>query len=310
MNISAFPSRLLSCILLLGIVPLAACQFLIPEDQSAPRYNTVVGEKRIPERNRELRAAPQSSFEPSPAANNFGAPQRLSTAPASAAQNEERSVWDRVAFWEPSAVEVPVGVRQVPEENNELANVAPAAGLSVATSASAPASVITYAPPSQSFQLATVGFPTANPESYPQLSAVPARPVSDAARLDAVRAQLAQDRLNAAQASSNLSAAAAAEPSLLAPIPEPVAVTSLPPPPAPAQPLYQTPPAPLPAQPLPLAPIALRPPAPAPAATPVIQYGAPPAPQALPPAAAGGFNPLAGAYPNPTGYLPESRYAR
>ena len=289
------------------LMGLTGCRLLIPEEQNAPRYNTVLGDKRVPERNRETPIGPDSSAEPFAPVRISAAMEHPETAPATSAPGDERSVWDRMAFWREDTMAQ--GARQVPVENtNELAAIAPSYGVNTVASSTSQADGISYAPPQGAFQVAAVGYPTSNPESYPQLSAVPLRPDSDAARLNAVRAQLERDRMNAGQSAANLSAAAAAEPPILSPIPEPVAVTNLPPPPAPAAPIYQAPvapPTPLASPPIVAAPVALQPPAPAPAATPVMQYGVAPQPvQSMRPAARGGFDPMAG------GYLPESRYAR
>ncbi len=358
---------------ILCLVCLTGCKWLIPENPSAPRYNTVLGGKRTPALNRPagadapyvpgpgsqamppagalapavVQAAP--AYPPVSVETQAMAEQRISeqqmATPPSAPPPQERGFWDRMAFWrsdEPqlqvsAAVQPTMEARRMPPEN--VMQGAPVDAVQVADNS-----------------------------AYPKLSAVPPRPQSDAERLASVRSQLEQERATANQSSTNLSAAAAAEPSLLAPMPEPVSVNTLPPPPKPmmesvAPPSY-TPAmsAPLAAAPLP--PIVLKPPpaapalmptptpmpvaaipayqptytpppvtagmepimlrAPVPQSAPSPSFAAgPPAytsstPAAMPPAAAGGFNPMAGtaasAYDggqqlaNGSGYLPPSRY--
>lgn len=296
----------------LCLLVLSGCRFLIPEDPSAPRYNTVLGGKRVPERNREVPPGPSSqapsSYTTSSAASYSSGARQSPAYAAPVEPAQERGFWDRMAFWRsddtPSAPPPPAAAapRQMPVENASM----------LASSSAYPAATPAY---QASPAYATPSY-TSNSNAYPQLSTVPPRPDADAARLSAVRAQLEQERMAAGSASANLSAAAAAEPSLLAPMPEPVAVSSLPPPPqpmisSPPPPTYQPAPAPATA----MEPIRLRPPVPEPTSQ-APAYNV--APQAMAPAAAGSFNPMASApapgyYGTPQitgyGYLPDSRYA-
>lgn len=263
MRLSSSRSFLSIATLLVCLVFISGCRYLIPEDPSAPRYNSVLGGKRAPEKNDEtmhrpiMGTNPLAAVEPVPTAPVYAAnampPTTMMEAPSYppvSAQTEaiaeqrlqppanyeaayvppptatgERSFWDRMAFWredpQPTAQDyarMQAAQRQAPEENV------------------------------QPVRMASVG--------YPQLSTVPQAPMSDAARLSAVRNQLEQDRNAAAMASQQLGAAAAAEPSLLSPMP----VASAPlPPPAPMTPM----PMPSAAAPSGLEPITLRPPQPA-----------------------------------------------
>lgn len=366
------------CALLLCLVFITGCKLFIPEDQSGPRFNTVVGGRHVPQLNAasargmapDQSPEPQSSAAPvAPAAPMAGnaaayppvspetralAEQRMA---ASGDAQPKRSMWDRMAFWRSddaaSAPAAPATARrQMPTENTQVAGNYPS---------------VNQVPPS------------------PQMSG----PGSTADQLSRVRSQLEQDRMNSTNAGARLNSDAAAEPSMLAPMPsgaapglDPVTVApvappagvrsmppspqssnymNLPPPPPPlsgSAPAYRPAPpvaavavSPAPASPNsfnPLAtayapqtatrpgtmePILLRPPGAASSSLPPayssqnISYGAAPArapaptqtASAMPPAANGGFDPMAG---SPTsyygagqisaganGYLPDSRYS-
>lgn len=307
-------------------VPVLAsgCAFLIPENPSEPRYNTVMGERRMPQENAKMvgsggsasgvRPAPvapvMQQSTPQPTMEPAAPVQPVSAAPAPSAvtamdlppvdPNTQRIAAERM--------QNNAAARNVPSENTQVAA-----------------------------------------SDYPSLNQIPPAPPlngpgSDAQRLEAVRAQLERDRANAAQTTRQVRDAAASEPSMLGPngtVPEPLMKTPAPPqsmnaPLPPPPPVYSAPaPAPMASAPAPiqmdnlpmntappsapraLEPIALRPPV---AATPAPQFvaSAPP-PAATPtyrsmPPASGSFDPMAGATsysgtPAGNGYLPTSRYS-
>ncbi|MEJ0010544.1 MAG: hypothetical protein WDN72_08670 [Alphaproteobacteria bacterium] len=232
--------------LLLSLVFLAGCSLLIPEDQSAPRYNTVVGHRHTPPLNPggsgevpyqapQQAGAPSSmvppevSMAPTPgasAAPTGDAPQAAAYPPAdqqsqAAAQQPmnqpppspqpQRSVWQHLAFWNDDTVPP---------------TPPPAASVSVAARQVPVENV-----PAETGQLAG---------NYPSLQDVPPRPpMTDSTRMGAIGQQMQQDQLNATANAAKLDADAAREPMLsplpasrgAAPVPAPVSVTPLPPPP-------------------------------------------------------------------------------
>lgn len=329
--------RFTSVLYTFGALALGGCAYLIPDNPSAPRYSTVMGERHAPELNKNIGQASAAQSAPiMPIMTSDMPPAMPSSMPApfppvdaatQATASQQMAMNSPVPTSNAVPMPQPIGdARQVPAEN-----LAEAAGA-------------------------------------PAFSSVPARPAmsgpeSDADQLNKVRAQLEMDRANAEAARNQLSRDAAAEPSLLgAPtsnvVPPPTQVIErpldpLPPaypvpamapspapmPPAPAAPqpqpqsfiapapLMPPPPAPIAsaqAAPLPsvypvaaapaapaLDPIMLRPPVASmpPASAPAVRRVVPQetAPSALP-MASGGFNPMAASDSN--GYLPQSRYAR
>lgn len=302
---------------------LCSCTLFIPENQSSPRYNTVVGAPRTPQLN------PSGGG----VGSNYVAPQsQLKKAPEvqAAAFPPVDAVTDARAR-EIMAADVPppvaqANMRQTPIENQP------------------------------GMQLA------ANYPDLHSIPPTPTTGVDgDAARLARVRAQLEAERNNADAARTQLSTDAAAEPSLLnepgvvpppmpinsAPLPPqssntayPSVIAQLPPPPPPitqssgtawdrAAPMSSTPPPYVAAAPTiapAMEPIILRAPGSnaEPAAAPRLAYSAPApaapvAGAAMAPAMSGGFNPMANgdaivlraptSYAGGTAYLPNSRYA-
>ena len=247
---------------------ISGCRYLIPEDPSAPRYNDVLGGKRVPERNQStgkpqasmsaptLAAAPVATapvyYGATPeyppvsdetralAAQRFE-PSYTAATPPGMPVADDRSFWDRMAFWRedegPNAQAIAreqAYLRKAPIENTQPVMQAPmlAAPTAVYTTPMAqpaPMAVVAQPPIAPQVQMASVG--------YPQLSNVPAAPMSDAARMQGVRAQLEQDRYAASQASQNLARQAAQEPSLLSTLPAPPSPMMA----SPAPPMYQAP---------------------------------------------------------------------
>lgn len=312
----------------------SSCSFLIPENPSTPRYNKVIGERRVPQENMKTMqgGAPQNSMA-APVAPMAQAPM-VDTAPMVAA----------------APAPAPIASMDLPPVDPTTQRIAAermqAQGRTV---------------PSENMQTAS--------SDYPQLNQVPPAPArsgpdSDAERLRAVREQLERDRAAATGTTQQVRDAAAREPSMLAPTsgtapaPEPImtapisapmpaplpqasapvsvpsevrgSIASLPPPP----PVYSAPAPRMASAPDPIQMDALPMPAPAPhmasvAMEPIILRApavATPAPAFVPSApapapsyrsmapAAGSFDPMAGATAsysgNSNGYLPASRYRR
>lgn len=186
---------------------LASCAFLIPEDESTPRYNTVVGEPRRPQLNSHV-GAPAAMAAPVPVVQQSASPlppvdpavqreaqQRMQLAQATPQESE--GFFDGLAFWR-SGAEPDASMRTVPEENR----------------------------------------------AYPELHAVPPRPAlagpdAAATRLNATRSELENSRGAVNAAGQQLHRDAASEPSLLneprptvpvVPAPEPISSAPVPPP--------------------------------------------------------------------------------
>jgi hypothetical protein len=286
--------RYLGCFAL--AVTLCSCNLLIPENPSAPRYNSVLGGPRAPALN--------------PAGS--GASGAGNAAPASPATG--------LTALTPASAAAPVAaMAKAPGDEIVAADVPPPAPLADQQARRVPVENQLGA------QLAA---------NYPDLGAIPPTPPlgdqGDAARLARIRAQLEADSRDAAAARNQLNRDAAAEPSLLnAPVPV------VPPVPSPSMPpqssvgnapgyIAQLPPPPPSPQNIAgagLEPIVLRAPG---SSTPATQsarasVAAPAEGSALAPAMAGGFNPMAGSepillraptsYAGGTSYLPDSRYA-
>lgn len=319
------------------MVPLLAtsCAFLIPENPSSPRYNKVVGERRVPQENMKTMqgVGPQSMSAP--------------VAPVMQAPMAEPSAMIDTS---PAVAPAPAPIASM-----DLPPVDPMTQRIAAERLQAEGRSV----PSENIQTAS--------SDYPQLNQVPPAPPrtgpdSDAERLRLVREQLERDRAAASATTQQVLDAAAREPSMLGPngsvpAPEPImsvhvpapqssnvpvnvpsdvrgSIATLPPPPpvfsAPAPQVASAPPAPIqmdalpmgaPAAPAPQAtmaamePIVLRPPV---VATPAPAF-VPTPPPAAPsyrsmPTAAGSFDPMAGATASyassSNGYLPASRYRR
>lgn len=327
-----YVARVLAALISVPVL-VSGCSFLIPENPSTARYNTVLGERRVPQENRKTMqgVGPQSSMA-APVAPVMQAP---------IAQQQQ-------------VMETTSVVAPVPVTSMDLPPVDPTTQRIAAERMQAEARNM----PSENLQFAG--------SDYPQLNQVPPAPArsgvdSDAERLNAVRQQLERDRATAAGTTQQVRDAAAREPSMLGPngtmpAPEPImsipvpapapqsfnapvnvptevrgTIADLPPPPAP---IYSAPapqvaraPAPIQMDAIPMRapapamntaamePIMLRPPV---VATPAPSFVPSPAPAAPTfrsmPAAAGSFDPMAGANTNyaasNSGYLPASRYRR
>ncbi len=282
---------------------LGGCAFLVPEDPSAPRYNSVSGERHRPQMNS---MTPQGSAAPiatTPIAQN-GGDSRFPPVDQSVQAQANQQI-SSVGLPPPMSQDPALAGRHMPMENN----LAPSgAGGDIAVSEN----------------------------NYPPLYNVPQRPPvsgddSAAAHLGRVRSELERDRDNGNAVRDQLNRDAASEPSMLKKMLDngpawetlPTAVSpmenkTVPVPPAGrSMNLYN-----------PNAyaygggasgPINLRPPAPSgpiPPSARIVQHA--PAAMSMAPAASGGFNPMAdtaltdGAlamgYAG-DGYLPSSRYA-
>ncbi len=310
--------------LTLAVLFLPACSLLIPENPSAPRYNSVLGPPRAPQLNPDRGPGPQSQAP---------APMRIT---------------------ETTAMNFPPVDAQTQSRAQEImaSDVPPPAALPVSDQAP-----LARRMPEENMTVAQSSYPDLH-------SIPPTPPAGEEERLSRIRAQLEADRMAAGAAKNKLAADAAAEPSLLNEMPSiqaipPVNRTPMPaapmpqsqapamsapattasntsyialPPPLP--PMGQSPMAPAPVsvaaaptlQSAPLEPIMLRPPSGANeaaiAATPAFAPTPAPAttaPVAMAPAMAGGFNPMAGSAPinlraptsfaGGTEYLPNSRYS-
>lgn len=205
-------ARSLAALTLVSVLA-SGCAFLIPENPSEPRYNTVLGERRVPQENAKTMgvgngggssmAAPvapvqQQAIQEQPMMQPERAPAAPMAAPAPAPvammdlppvdpntqriaaeriQQQDRSLADRLAFWREDGD----SSRTIPSENTPTRST-----------------------------------------GYPELSQVPPAPQStgpgsDAERLAAVRAELERDRSSAVSTSAQVRSAAAAEPSMLPP---------------------------------------------------------------------------------------------
>lgn len=317
------------------LVFLCGCSYLIPDNPSAPRYNTVAGERHRPQLNGNGgQPASESAPAPAPRPQSMMAPAAPVTPVASAPWPAPAPASEPQTLAYNSPQFPPVDPRTQARADQIMRQV-----------------------------------PAENLAANSVFSTVPPRPemngnASDAQRMENARRQLEQDRTNANTARDQLSRDAASEPSMLRPPPEgtvpppaPVSVNPLAPPanglpPTSAlwsaqtastmQPGYIAVPQnssfapPMPTgnipQPMPapaggswmannggLEPIVLRPPASMSAPLPVsgptrLQSRNP---QTMPPVASGGFNPMASGVPAnngssyaSAGYLPDSRYTR
>lgn len=325
-------------------VPLLAsgCSFLIPENPSEARYNTVLGERRVPQENAKMTGGGASSM-PVP------------SAPVQQQPMVQQMPAQELPPATPAPVPAPVTSIDLPPVDANTQRLAAERLQQQQDQMLAERMASSNAPqrsvPNENMQMAG--------GSYPDLRQVPPAPPrsgpnSDAARLDAVRQQLERDRAAATDTTRQVRDAAAAEPSMLGPngtmpAPEPIMSAPVPSPQsfnAPSAPARGTvaplpPPPPLAAAPAPMAkasatapiqmdqlpmntaparapmamePITLRPPV---VAQPAPQFVPTPAPTAptyssMPPAA-GSFDPMAGARTGMAtanaGYLPASRYS-
>lgn len=326
-------------------VPVLAsgCSFLIPENPSEPRYNTVLGERRMPQENAKMTGAGgATSGAPAPATSNAPAPVRPQSMVEQAPLPVVAAAPAPAPIMSTDLPPVDPMTQRIAAERMQQQAAAPA----VAGGANG-----RTVPSENSTQLAA--------SDYPKLNQVPPAPPvsgagSDAQRLEAVRRQLELDRAAAAQTTRQVRDAAAAEPSMLGPngeLPAPQPIMAPAPAPAPAPQSFNAPsgqgnmvvaslppppPAPMAvvskqapiqmdkipmntapvAAPRAMEPITLRPPV---VAAPAPQFVPTPPPAAATPtyrsmpAAAGSFDPMAGAsYSSNTasnGYLPVSRYS-
>lgn len=314
--------------LLVATFSAGGCAFLIPDNPSTPRYNSVIGERRVPKENMGMlknggapamspgmpMTAPEPMVQATPlppvaAAPSTGAPEPIMALPPVDAQTQ------RIA-------------------DARLADEARQQGRSV---------------PAENMQLAS--------SDYPILSDVPPAPpvsgdASAAERLGNVRRELEQQRVVSEQAKTQLERDAAAEPSMLSDLPSPASSAAPTPTPTmnvPASPVHRgiadlppppplsAAPAPVPAMvpgagaqaPIPMDQLPMGQAAPPPASAPIALTAVPPpmqtaalAPiQLRPPGSAGqGFDPISanGSSPRTMSYaasqpvgnfLPTSRYA-
>lgn len=250
----------------LALIYTTSCELIIPPDRSVPRYNTVHGTKKRPllnpggsgySGNTSLAgrsnaidyvygqprmaesAAPSTSAAsaaPLPAAPAAApiaeSPKPAQTAaPRMASASEEKSFWDRMAFWrdDVSVKDVPKAARVRPVENQNIGSASAAAPVATGVAAGE------LAPLPGTADAAPIS-PT-KPGEYPSLHSAPARPSVAAVdnskqRAMAVRNELEADRATAMQSREQLVKDAAAEPSLLANPPKLAAPAgALPPPP-------------------------------------------------------------------------------
>lgn len=289
---------------------LGACTLLIPENPSTPRYNSVLGPPRAPQKNPG--GSPGADLSPRPTAPVV---QQATAFPPVDSATQVRAQEILAADVPPPVGMADMG-RRMPSENQ-----------------------------GDAMQMAASDYPSLH--SVPPAPPT-GTPDSDAARLARIRAQLEADQRAADAAKARLATDAAAEPSLLntppiQPVPGPQSMSrpaaggsiALPPPPPPLAQAGGTawdrnpamagsPPPSFAAAPMSapaMEPIVLRPPSAA--ASPGLGYASPapaaaPAP-AMAPAMAGGFNPMAGtepitlrpptSYAGGTAYLPNSRYS-
>ena len=298
------PHRILARFLpsLLLAVALCSCSLLIPDNPSAPRYNTVIGGSRRPEMNPPASGGDVQS-------HNMG-----TSAATAVVKNDDENT--------------PQPMAAAPTEQVVASDVPPPSGMSSGRQAPAENGI------------AVAG-------DYPSLQQVPPSTTDpkEAARLNAVRAQLESDRNTAQGDRSRLNNDAVAEPSLIgiqppAPVSQPQpsmlppqsmmtpnGSVALPPPPPPLasntvstssgyNPMaYRAMPS---MQNASLAPITLHPPSAnsTPLPPPQLSY-TPSLPlpsgnsQAMAPATNDGFNPMAGTgtYASNGSYLPDSRYS-
>lgn len=248
------------------------CAFLIPDNPSTPRYNTLLGERRMPKENAGMMkngAAPAAVpsapiVPPEPMVQAAPLPPVANAAPAAAP--------------EPSMALPPVDPQTQRIADAQLADAAQAQGRSV---------------PAENLQLAS--------NDYPVLSEVPPAPpvsgdASAAQRLSNVRRELEQQRTLTEQAKTQLERDAAAEPSMLSELPNPSASSASVPAPLATPALHAAPVVsspnrgiadlPPPPPPLKAAPAPMPAPAPAPGAQAPIPMDQLPMGQAAPPPAA------------------------
>ena len=304
-------------ILMLG---LGGCAFLIPEDPSAPRYNSVGGERHRPQLNS---MTPQGSAAP------------IATIPMAQNDSDLRGVPAQPSA--PMPVNAPpVQAYQPPVQMPMNQPVAPVAVVNLPpVMASDPSQTLRHMPVENAYTGRAAGEFSFSENNYPPLSSVPPRPLvtgddSAASRLGRVRSELENDRNHGNAERDQLNRDAASEPPLLDHGP---AWETLPNAASPSEKRTRPPGSSMNLSPTPVvngiangasnaagnAPITLRAPmnnAPTATAARIIQHA--PVAQAMSPAIKGGFNPMADAaltdgsltvtYAN-EGYLPSSRYA-
>ena len=191
-SVSAISTLLLAC----------GCSYLIPENPSAPRYNTVMGERRVPMLNTQSMTVASADPMSAPVAPVSMAPVFPPVEATVRAQAEQEIASSPL----PAPVSAPE-MRRVPIENTMSA-----------------------APVSSAAPIAPM---VLSRNDAPDFSSVPPRPAitgqeSTAARLANVRAALERDRAAATTAKTSLARDAAAEPSMLDALPE--TTGALPPP--------------------------------------------------------------------------------
>lgn len=315
----------LTSLVLFATTALSGCTYLIPENPSVPRNNTVIGERHRPSLNQavpssaSVASVPQPVVQMTPPAATAGTTTVIGTSPALAAQPAPTVALQAMPLppVDPAvaaiAQEKIAADRRLPVENQAMA-------------------------PVQSDARALMNVP---PRPQMQGQSTPS------VRLDETRRRLEADRAEMISAKQQLLRDATQDPSMLpvnvaplTPPPPPPSLTSRPAAiaPLPASPVLMPPPvaqppvplpvalgktfdpmAPLPAAAAPIKPISLNPPALPVPVTPakVTARAVPPAPVSSLPPTSSSFNPLAGA-PEATasaevggssaGYLPPSRY--
>lgn len=199
-------ARGLSSLLALSVLS-TGCAFLIPENPSTPRYNTVMGERRMPQENRAaLSGAPASMPSMAPAPMMQPEPVMQEAAPMPPAV--------QAAPLPPVAQATPQPAMDLPPVDATTQRIADAR---LAAEAKAQGRAV----PSENIQLAG---------NYPALSNVPPAPVMQgeqaaSERLAKVRTELEQQRTQTQAAKTQLERDAAAEPSMLSELPSTNAVS-------------------------------------------------------------------------------------
>jgi len=168
-------------------ITLSGCAFLIPENASAPRYNSITGERRAP----KLNSTPANGAQSAVDANGYAAIPTASGKPALYSENETPQPY----------------VNPYPSDTREK-------------SAAAATEEKRRMPTENVNQMMAMG----SRSSYPELSTVPARPAmtckaSTGEELSKVRLELENDRTNADLIRDQLSRDAAAEPPITMPTP-------------------------------------------------------------------------------------------
>lgn len=197
----------------LALVGLTSCGYLVPEDNRAPRYNTVIGERRTPALNNQVGANmpdPDTGEYPAmtgapmrPAANPSAAPMPTTASvnspggamPSAVGGPPKRSFWDKTRGWvfgddaEIGGAPVPLGTPLPPGAMNDLPDDAETVDVAMGSSS-----------------------------EYPKLEDVkdvPPASVDARDRLQQAQDALLLDRVRAAQERDAAAREAASEPTLL-----------------------------------------------------------------------------------------------